>query len=159
MKLFTQSLATFGLALTLVCMGCGPSEDAQTEVEVTTTTEGGGDTTIIHDTTTVIVHPPDTVVKRDTIVRREIDTVVKRDTVALPVVSAAERALIDAWLRRNVATLNEFGDPIKTVYTGDSPLISGKKDRYQYIVGRHASRPWMEPQPAESRPRESRPRR
>lgn len=163
MRLFMRSATVLGLALMLVCTGCGPSEDTETEVEVTTTTEEDGDTTIIRDTTTVIVQPSDTVIQRDTVVRRETDTIVRRDTVTRPPVSAAERARIDAWLRRNAATLNQYGDPINTVYTGGSPLFDERTgrtiDRYEYIISRNPGRPWMEPQPAESRPRESRPRR
>lgn len=162
MKLLTRSIATVGLALALVCAGCGPAEDTETEVEVTTTTDDG-DTTIIRDTTTVIVQPADTIIQRDTVVRRETDTIIRRDTVTRPAVSAAVKARIDAWLRRNAATLNQYGDPINTVYTGGTPLFDERTgrtiDRYEYIISRHSASPWMQPQSVDSRPIESRPRR
>ena len=62
---------------------------------------------------------------------------------AAPVVastlSVAQQNYIDQWLERN--GLNEFGDPLGTVYLGGSPLfnpVSGEtKDRYEYVLERH----------------------
>lgn len=61
-------------------------------------------------------------------------------------VSNEEKADIDAWLEDNKDSVNEFGDPAGTYYTGGTPLFdetTGKViDKYEYIVRRHPDRPW-----------------
>lgn len=169
MKLFGRGTGVMIAALALFCGACGPDE---AKIEVTTTDTLSGvmpDTVIVRDTTVVQPGGTDTIVRRDTVVQRQVDTVVRRDTVRLPPVSASERARIDSWLRANDATLNEYGDPEGTMYTGNSPLFNeatgATMTKYQYIVRQHPDKPWMRtqpappstPQPAESQ--SSRPRR
>ena len=166
MNVFRAGTGAMILALALVIGGCGP-DDA--EIEVTTTDSINGDipdTVIRTDTTVIQPGVTDTVVRRDTVVQREVDTVVQRDTVRVPPVSASERARIDAWLRANDATLNEYGDPEGTMYTGASPLFDERTGRtitkYEYIVREHPDKPWMRSQPVQTQPAEqqtSQPRR
>ncbi len=59
-------------------------------------------------------------------------------------VSASEKAEIDAWI--TTSGYNNTGDPMTTQYPGGTPLFdegTGKKiDRYDYIVGKHPTKPW-----------------
>ena len=52
--------------------------------------------------------------------------------------SSEQKAVVDDWLRRN--QLNEYGDPIGTLYAGGSPLFNEKTgettDRYEYLFTR-----------------------
>lgn len=65
---------------------------------------------------------------------------------AAPELSNVEKAAIDAWLEANSDSLNEFGDPKGTYYTGGTPLFdetTGEfEDKYLYIERRHPDRPW-----------------
>lgn len=42
--------------------------------------------------------------------------------------------------------MNKYGDPADTVYAGGNPLFDIKtgqlKDLYEYILSKHADRPW-----------------
>lgn len=137
------------LAATLALAGlvsCGAPEG---EIEISTS---GGDTT----------GDVDTVVRRevvvDTVVQPSVDTVVHihKDTLvgggapgtspAPIVVTASERRLIDLWLAARRDTINEYGDPVGTMYTGGTPLFdetTGQPiDRYEYIMRKHPDRPW-----------------
>lgn len=147
-------------------VGCGPEEGTETEIEVSTT-ETGGDKpdTVVHETT-VVTPPADTVT--NTIVQQRTDTVVKvlpgkTDTVrgsstpSATTVSASERGKIDAWLRAHSDSLNQYGDPIGTAYTGGTPLFNESTgetiSKYDYIVRQHPDRPWMQPSSSVSQPR------
>lgn len=59
-------------------------------------------------------------------------------------ISSREKELIEAWIQKN--DLNEYGDLKETVYTGGTPLFdeaTGEQvDKYEYILGNHADRPW-----------------
>lgn len=51
---------------------------------------------------------------------------------------------MNAWLV--VQRLNEYGDPIGTVYAGGTPLFNeetgARLDRYQYLMQKFPERPW-----------------
>lgn len=163
MNQIKKSIWGIAAALAIGLVSCGPPEDMETEIEVSTSEEGGSfptPDTVIRETT--VVPPADTV----TVVERQTDTVVRTvpgrvDTVnpspPRSTVSASERARIDAWLRTNDATLNQYGDPEGTVYTGGTPLFNEATgtmiDRYDYIVRQHPDRPWMQSTQTESTPR------
>lgn len=156
-------------ALALLFAACGPATEDGTQVHVSTTedTTGGTTTSVSPETTVVVTTPPppaDTVT--NTIVEHRTDTVVKvvpgkTDTVTRPPagssVSASERARIDAWLRAHADSLNQYGDPKGTYYTGGTPLFNESTgqsvNKYDYIVRQHPDRPWMQPAPVESTPR------
>jgi len=57
-----------------------------------------------------------------------------------------ETKLIDTWLSVNKDTLNQFGDPAGSVYTGGSPLFDETTGKYQdvqqYVTRQHRDRPW-----------------
>jgi hypothetical protein len=106
-----------------------------------------------------VAAPVDTVVQPmvrvDTLVEQRTDTVVidngpPRDTlgkqVAGPVVTQKDRRMIDAWLAAHADSLNQYGDPIGTMYTGGTPLFDETTgatiDRYTYIVRKHPDVPW-----------------
>ena len=59
-------------------------------------------------------------------------------------ISLQEKQQIDAWI--GVNDLNQYGDPKDTAYTGGTPLFNEATgettDRYEYILQRHADRPW-----------------
>ncbi len=61
-----------------------------------------------------------------------------------PACSAAEKQLIDAWIKAN--DLNEYGDSKNTVYLGGNPLFNESTgqhtDLYEYILKKHPDRPW-----------------
>lgn len=56
----------------------------------------------------------------------------------------AEEAAIDRWI--NDESLNIYGDPAQTVYTGGTPLsdsATGRRiGRYDYIKQKHPDKPW-----------------
>lgn len=58
--------------------------------------------------------------------------------------SETEQAQIEVWIGKN--GLNEYGDPMNTIYAGGTPLFAettGKTtDRYVYILQKHPERPW-----------------
>jgi hypothetical protein len=62
-------------------------------------------------------------------------------------VSDSEKILIDTWLSNNSDTLNRFGDPIDTVYTGGNPLFNESdeiiNDLYDYIKTQNPTNPWI----------------
>jgi len=63
---------------------------------------------------------------------------------AAPMVSAAEKASIDEWIKDY--GLDRFGNKSGTVYAGGNPAFdmrTGKmSDRYEYIAKAHPSKPW-----------------
>lgn len=160
MKMFMRGTGVMVVALALICGACGPG-DTEADIEVTTRDSGDDPDTVVRETPVVVEGIPDTVIRRDTVVKRSVDTVMQRDTVRVPTVSAAERGRIDAWLRANDATLNEYGDAEGTVYTGGTPLFDERTGRtitrYEYIVRQHPDKPWMRPLPTPSQPRPSQP--
>lgn len=58
-----------------------------------------------------------------------------------------ERDFINAWIAAN--DLNQYGDPLDTVYMGGTPLFdetTGETTpRYEYLVANHPTKPWMNP--------------
>jgi hypothetical protein len=155
-----RGILTIVLGASMLFAGCGPKQnDAEVRVSVTDSgsTEPGRDT-VINNTTTVIQPPPtvpppapDTVIRENTVIERRTDTVVRTvpgetTTTPGPPVSSEERAQIERWLSANSSTLNEYGDPAGTMYTGASPLYNeatGKRtDLYTYVIMKHPDRPW-----------------
>ncbi|MCS6777768.1 MAG: hypothetical protein RMJ43_11745 [Chloroherpetonaceae bacterium] len=61
----------------------------------------------------------------------------------MPELDEQQKKWIDEMIRKH--GLNEYGDPVGTVYAGGNPLFdmaTGKmKDRYEYILERH--RDWL----------------
>ncbi len=59
-------------------------------------------------------------------------------------ISDAEKKQIDAWIVEN--NLNQYGDPVETVYPGGTPLfneMTGEQiDKYEYILKNHPEKPW-----------------
>ena len=55
-----------------------------------------------------------------------------------------EKAKIEKWLVEN--KLNEYGDPMNTMYAGGTPLFDESTgettDRYEYIMKKYPNRPW-----------------
>lgn len=55
-----------------------------------------------------------------------------------------EKARIDLWIEES--SLNQYGDPKDTAYTGGTPLfneVTGESiDRYEYILKSNPDRPW-----------------
>jgi hypothetical protein len=159
--------AGFLAAAALAFAACGPSTEDGTQVHVSTTEDSVGGAPVQHETTVVVTPPattPDTVT--NTVVEHHTDTVVKvvpgkTDTVPrtppASTVSAGERAKIDAWLAAHTDSLNRYGDPIGTAYTGGTPLFNESTgqtiSKYDYIVRQHPDRPWMKASPVESTPR------
>lgn len=68
-----------------------------------------------------------------------------RDIIAPgDLLSSEESRKIENWIIKN--GLNQFGDPVGTVYAGGTPLIDEKTgrtlDRMDYILTKHPDRPW-----------------
>lgn len=135
--------------------GCAPKQQ-EAEVSVTVSdsgTSGSGRDTIINNTTIVTPVPPapDTVIQNNTVIEKRTDTVVRTvpgETTAIgPAIPNEERAMIDRWLKANASTLNEYGDPTGTAYTGATPLFDERTgtrvDVHTYIYMKHSDRPWM----------------
>jgi hypothetical protein len=147
-----RGLMMVAAGASMVLTGCAKKQDA--EVRVSVSDSGSGST--VHDTVvnnTTIVQPvpttPDTIVRNNTntVIEHRTDTVVKTvpgRSVELPTVTREEQGQIDKWIAAN--SLNEFGDPAGTSYTGGTPLFDEKTgtpiDRYSYIVLKHPDRPW-----------------
>lgn len=57
----------------------------------------------------------------------------------------SEKTKIEKWIVDS--KLNEYGDPLDTLYAGGSPLYdesTGERiDRYEYIKENHPGRPWL----------------
>jgi len=77
---------------------------------------------------------------------KKVNLVIPGKEVIAPgdVISSAERAKIEVWISGN--GLNQFGDPIGTVYAGGTPLFDEKTgqslDRLDYVLAHHPDRPW-----------------
>lgn len=58
--------------------------------------------------------------------------------------SPQEKQRIEKWIKEN--NLNQYADPIDTVYTGGTPLFNEATgetiNRFEYILKRHPDRPW-----------------
>jgi hypothetical protein len=142
------------LAAMVGIVSCGPG-DGEAQVHVSTPA-GGTDTTVVTTppdtvTNTVIEQRTDTVVQPGTVIKRT-DTVVKTvpgNTSTPPAsstVSSDEKRLIDRWLQAHSDSLNMYGDPKETAYTGGTPLFNEstgqQMSKYDYIVSKHPDRPW-----------------
>lgn len=55
-----------------------------------------------------------------------------------------EKNVIDQWISDN--KLNQYGDPLDTIYSGGTPLFDEANgttiDRYTYVKNRHPDKPW-----------------
>lgn len=55
-----------------------------------------------------------------------------------------EQKQIHTWIKEN--KLNQYGDPVNTVYAGGTPLFNEStgeyKNKYDHIVENHPDRPW-----------------
>jgi hypothetical protein len=147
-------------AVVLELASCGPG-DGEANVHVSVP----GDSTVVAapDTVvnTVVEHRTDTVVQPGTVVQQNrTDTVVKTvpgTTTFIPSVSVDERRAFDYLLAAHADSLNQYGDPKATAYTGGTPLFdesSGKSiSKYDYIVRQHPDRPWNQNLPVQATPR------
>src|SRR3954468_10184735 len=123
----------FAAALVVAFAACGPSTEDGTQVHVSTTDSGTPAPATRSDTTLVVTPPADTVT--NTVIEHRTDTVVKvvpgSSDTARPApktppassVSSIERSRIDTWLHAHADSLNQFGDPKGTYYTGGTPLF------------------------------------
>jgi hypothetical protein len=75
------------------------------------------------------------------------NNVISKRSNEIIIVSTTEKQLIDTWLSNNTDTLNRFGDPIDTVYTGGNPLFNEENelisDLYDYIKTQNPTNPWI----------------
>ena len=82
-----------------------------------------------------------------TIKSKNNNDMISERTNEISFISTSEKQLIDTWLSNNTGTLNRFGDPIDTVYTGGNPLFNEENelisDLYDYIKTQNPTNPWI----------------